>query len=765
LTTHSYDVRLGVLLSMLTAMSGLSFGVAFRLSGLVIALVVTAAASVALTWIALGPSDSEPDDRSAVTLGEPPTVTRLFWWVVWLLVFVVIAMVCARDLHPSVVVDGIVNGWANLLSSAVPVDPDGSVVVVPLLLSWLAGTLAVLAARRTNAVTLPVIPSLLVLTVSLSFAVADPSQRLSPVLLVALIGAMLLTVRLRSIGPVLWGREHRGTLPAHRISRTLVLGSLTVSVATLGVLLAPRMVSVDQRNPVLLRDHYDPEWRDRPGLNPLATLTATERDEARAEIDKRPPSVAFTAEASGPVDRYRLATMDRYDGDKWTSSARFLAAGSELQPALALTVPTRVVHQKLNIGSLRGYWIPVADWPIAVSGPDLLTDPSSGMLTTRSSSSSGVNVEIDTASPIYDADRLLRADLPVAQVAAPYLTVPASTPESLYALVRSITGNEELPVKRASRIQDHLRKKLKALPMNQAQPGHSLAKLTKMLTDPAHAQGSPEQFATAFALMARLDGLPSRVVVGYRGPYPAGESTVTQRELTAWPEILFEGIGWVPFDPVPETRGQAPEDPAAAAATDVASASDIVEEATSDSETVGQTEEDLPSRDGDETEQAESFPEQILRYAALAAAVAVTALVILFAVTAWAKRRRRARRVGAASIRDRIVGAWHEAVDRLVERGVTVPESMSATDVARRGTEALNEAPGSSLVPLARLNNQALYAEEEPSTEQAAQAWALAATITARCRSTRSTRQHARAVLDPRVRVRRTSGVADSTRG
>lgn len=97
-------------------------------------------------------------------------------------------------------------------------------------------------------------------------------------------------------------------------------------------------------------------------------------------------------------------------------------------------------------------------------------------------------------------------------------------------------------------------------------------------------------YASAFALMARTLGMPSRIVVGY---LPGAATTdaidrqtiysVSSGQLHAWPEVLFEGIGWVPFEPtnglgVPTSfsaAGSAPgqvDDPAAAAPAPSASA-------------------------------------------------------------------------------------------------------------------------------------------------------------------------------------------------
>jgi hypothetical protein len=73
-------------------------------------------------------------------------------------------------------------------------------------------------------------------------------------------------------------------------------------------------------------------------------------------------------------------------------------------------------------------------------------------------------------------------------------------------------------------------------------------------------RGFCQQFATAMAVMARLSGIPSRVAVGFTpGTHLPGSTTwtVTTHDAHAWPELWFEGYGWLPFEPTPRHDGQA----------------------------------------------------------------------------------------------------------------------------------------------------------------------------------------------------------------
>ncbi|MDR1852804.1 MAG: DUF3488 and transglutaminase-like domain-containing protein [Propionibacteriaceae bacterium] len=63
--------------------------------------------------------------------------------------------------------------------------------------------------------------------------------------------------------------------------------------------------------------------------------------------------------------------------------------------------------------------------------------------------------------------------------------------------------------------------------------------------------GYCEQFAGTFAILARMMGIPSRVVLGYAPGYLDGDSwVVTNYQAHAWVELGLNGA-WVPFDPTP----------------------------------------------------------------------------------------------------------------------------------------------------------------------------------------------------------------------
>ena len=82
--------------------------------------------------------------------------------------------------------------------------------------------------------------------------------------------------------------------------------------------------------------------------------------------------------------------------------------------------------------------------------------------------------------------------------------------------------------------------------------------LTNFLTK--DRRGYCQQFAFAMAVLARLLGIPARVAVGYTEGSPVGHDRweVRTSDAHAWPELYFEGAGWLRFEPTPSgTEGQA----------------------------------------------------------------------------------------------------------------------------------------------------------------------------------------------------------------
>ncbi len=59
-------------------------------------------------------------------------------------------------------------------------------------------------------------------------------------------------------------------------------------------------------------------------------------------------------------------------------------------------------------------------------------------------------------------------------------------------------------------------------------------------------------YATAFVLMARQIGMPARYIEGFQAPEGSREGTRIGSSMAhSWPEVYFEDVGWIRFEPTP----------------------------------------------------------------------------------------------------------------------------------------------------------------------------------------------------------------------
>src|SRR5262249_11077659 len=97
----------------------------------------------------------------------------------------------------------------------------------------------------------------------------------------------------------------------------------------------------------------------------------------------------------------------------------------------------------------------------------------------------------------------------------------------------------------------------------------------------------------------------------------------------------------------------------------------------------------------------------------------------------------------------RIIGAWRDSADRLIERGIPVPRSLTAIEAAEHAREHLGE-PAGAVAVLAPLATQAMFFPGEAPGEVVREAWELNAQFRRDLRRARGIPRAVRAFFDPR---------------
>ena len=125
---------------------------------------------------------------------------------------------------------------------------------------------------------------------------------------------------------------------------------------------------------------------------------------------------------------------------------------------------------------------------------------------------------------------------------------------------RRVTSDARSDYHRALLLQDYFRLDGGFRYDLETHSGHGIDSLEEFLFDVR--AGYCQQFASAYAAMARSIGLPTRVAVGFTwGEWDSGRGeqgayVVRGEHAHAWPEVYFAGAGWVRFEPTPG-RGRA----------------------------------------------------------------------------------------------------------------------------------------------------------------------------------------------------------------
>ena len=494
------------------------------------------------------------------------------------------------------------------------------------------------------------------------------------------------------------GRDgpNRGGGDGSGVRRGLGLAGPAVAVGIAAVVLGPVVPGVGR---AVVDVHAFGVTLDvsRVELNPLVDIRPQLLTTRRTEL--------FTVRAPAPA-YWRLTALDRFDGRRWSPSrpALFRHDGPTFDPVAA---GDRALHQDVRVTGLDSPWLPAADRAIRVRAAGARLDPETDSLVTKKGSRAvrayGVEsrLPVERSGPPPAADTA--ADRPPGL--ARYLALPGRFPREVRELADRFTAGAATPYDRAVALEDSLR--VGFIYDESAPPGASIDALEHFLF--GARRGYCEQFAGAFAAMARAVGLPARVAVGFTpGTYDeaTGVWRVTTREAHAWPEVYLDGVGWTAFEPTP---GRVLPDPEARIRSDAA----LQRAAAPRPSSAGRDTSALARIDPGGGAGLDTGPGG--RPGGLAGAVTrsrtlgwlgAAALGLVLLPPAAKTRRRRARRRARAD--EAVLAAWREALDRLSEVGLLRRAEETPLEFAgRAGGSQPGAAP--ALQRLAILVNGAAY--------------------------------------------------------
>lgn len=320
-------------------------------------------------------------------------------------------------------------------------------------------------------------------------------------------------------------------------ARVVVPAALAMAaiVAIAASIVGPRLPGADSA----------PIYETRGGNSGSVTNVVSPLVDIRSRLTNRSNAELFTVQADFE-SYWRLSALPRFNGNEWGLPERSLSrVDGELAAARDGSAQLR---QQITITSLGEKFVPAAADPQAASPQDGLrwNADSSTLLKTDGDLAFGDTFEIVSASPRFEVAALQAATSTDAGDPI-YLELPDDFPSSVGDLARSVTSGASTPYETALTLQNWFRSEFDY--SLEVQAGHSSTAIEGFLRDRV---GYCEQFAGTYAAMMRTLDIPARVAVGFTpGNFNGERFSVLGKNAHAWPEVWFDGLGWVPFEPTP----------------------------------------------------------------------------------------------------------------------------------------------------------------------------------------------------------------------
>lgn len=640
----------------------------------------------------------------------------------------------------SGLVIGAVFGWSDAVTLQAPLEAPPYIAVVPYVAGWLVTLVSVSLAvrwlprargRGAGRAAVLIAGPLLLFVAGILLGTVD--AYLAGVRGVAFAAIALLWLA--------WRRSRTAAVevvadPGLRRRRIVGVGSVVLGAVVVGAL-AGSVLAPPPPSRFVLRQEVTPPFDPLDYPSPLAGFRHYTKDLQKTDL--------FTVDGLTSGQVVRLATMDSYDGVVWSvtdpkdasdASGSFELLGSTI-PAPPLFTPGATSAASIDIRGYSDVWLPTIGYLTRLGFDGYRgTDPSTTVRVNTSTGTTAVTSGVGEGLryTVAATAQKVPSDKTLAKVAPATLDLPPVTnvPDIVSAKAEEYAGSATTAIQKLRNLERSL-KTLGYLSHGRAsdpvpsRAGEGADRMTDLFAK-APMVGDQEQYASAFALMARRLGYPTRVVMGFAPKVVDGRpTTVTGNDVTAWDEVAFDGVGWVPFFPTP-TKTDAPKNqttrpklepqpqvrqppPADPKAQDLLTPVKTKDNARKD------------------TKPGFAFP----AWAWVVGGVIVIPLVLYFVpllIVAALKRRRRRRRLTTGPPDRRAAGAWDELADGYDELGLSIPRNTTRLQAAaaleeQSGAQSLR-VPEGGLATLARDVDAAVFDGSEVSDERVDAVWRAA---------------------------------------
>ncbi|MCW2525642.1 MAG: Transglutaminase superfamily protein [Pseudonocardiales bacterium] len=677
---------------------------------------------------------------------RPPIWTAPVSAVAFLLYL--LAIVLRDPLGFDSIWDGFAHGPARLLSFALPLVSPSSLMVAPVALCWFSGAIVgeILTRRPSSRLPYPIWLSAFALAYAATARAYGDGGSTNRNADIALGAALFATLALLRIVQT-WLQRDRAEIPAgaanalplRGLSVGFIVTVVAVAVGSAGI--AASVLPGSDRAPRALQ--RVPAVRQSQPLTPLAFAAAL-RPNSRTD----PGDTLFELTLDQRAPAYvTLASVDVYDGDSWAFDRDFRPSGgvipAETDPALSTGSSPVTQHYRIDSAALvAAPWLPYLARPEKVTGEPVSIDSSSAMIVPTDQLVAGDSYDVQSASATSTFAQLGSTWLAATSPPPVDSQLPASVRTTLTQVITALEDETGQTHTAAPAFLSALVKDLQAnyrltdvsapatptgssaptigptasptaspsagasAPAGAVSGGTSFAAVLASILGDQRA-GTPEQYATFVALIARAIGVPARVVSGFRlasdnGLVPAGRYEVTASQAHTWVEIPVRGSGWVVLDPSPtqysdsstqKTVGAEPSSSPTPSASDNA----LVTQANGGHAVAARS--GVPS----------SGNRGNFWLLLLIPLVLIVGVITAVVVTYLRRRRRRRRRRTRGDPRDQVIGAWRESLDVLREGGLGDLTGLTGAEVTTASEALFGVEAATAVAVLSTTANRAIF--------------------------------------------------------
>ncbi|MBM6592345.1 DUF3488 and transglutaminase-like domain-containing protein [Brevibacterium sp. RIT 803] len=349
---------------------------------------------------------------------------------------------------------------------------------------------------------------------------------------VAILAAFLILI----LSPYFPAAKWRGGLTA------TVAGAVAVAIGIGAPVLLPEVPT--------LPDRAASDKGDLTVTNPFLDL--------RADLGDRDDSTLLnytTSESEGqPI---RLTSINSFDGQSWAPTPfpldPFAIANEGLPWPQGLPREKNYNEERIDVTVSDEYdqqYLPTPYAPQQPTGLDRrwIYDETSLTIVGNGEKSGGQDYSMEYLSINPDVNDLQSAAPVNSSDFETELEVPDSLPGSVKETAEKITADADNQWEAAVLLQAYFRSGDFEYSLDAPERASGDA-ISDFLVD---KKGYCVQFSSAMTIMARTMGIPARIGVGYGEGTKSGEGfEVSMQDSHAWPELYFEGAGWVRFEPTP----------------------------------------------------------------------------------------------------------------------------------------------------------------------------------------------------------------------